>query len=103
MSVSGAGEREIGKGMRLSRGMAIRVLDQRLRLSRLLARVCPDQDRLRPVCGEHVEEQVSVKALRINIYTTYPRAGGRSRVRQIGYGYRRSQFLDFGSIFRGKL
>ena len=44
--------------MRPSAGVAIRGLDQCLQLSRLLTRVCPDQDKLRQLCGEHVEERV---------------------------------------------
>ncbi len=75
MSVSEAGEREIGIKMKPCTGVDIPGLDRRLQVSRLLAQACPDQDRLRLVRGEYVEQQESVKALRINIYTTYPREG----------------------------
>ena len=76
MSVSEAGEWEIWKGMRLSTGMAGRVLDQRLRLSRLLAQVCADRDKPRPQCREHVEERVSGEPLMDLFSTPMP---GRAR------------------------
>ena len=76
--MSEAGEREIWKGMRPSAGVAMRGLDRRLQVSRLLTRVCPDQDGLRLVCGEHVEERVSGEPL-MNLFST-PHAGVGARV-----------------------
>ena len=54
--MSEAGEREIGRRMKPCTGVDIPGLDRRLQVSRLFTQVCPDQDRLRPVCGE---QQVS--------------------------------------------